>query len=61
MKRSLEGLIAEHSLWHLLAKAGGYMPTEEERNAYPSARHPVVRRHPGSALDIVCKQSVSGG
>jgi alpha-ketoglutarate-dependent 2,4-dichlorophenoxyacetate dioxygenase len=48
MKKRLENLVAEHSLWHALAKAGGYTPTEEERKAYPSARHPVVRRHPGS-------------
>jgi alpha-ketoglutarate-dependent 2,4-dichlorophenoxyacetate dioxygenase len=48
MKKRLENLVAEHSLWHALAKAGGYTPTEEERKAYPPARHPVVRRHPGS-------------
>ena len=41
-------LIAEHSLWHAVAKAGGYVPTEEERKAYPPTRHPLVRRHPGS-------------
>ena len=31
-----------------MAKAGGYVPTEEERKAYPPTRHPLVRRHPGS-------------
>jgi alpha-ketoglutarate-dependent 2,4-dichlorophenoxyacetate dioxygenase len=53
MKRSLEGLIVEHSLWHALAKAGGYMPTKEERKAYPPARHPVVRRHSGSGRNAL--------
>jgi alpha-ketoglutarate-dependent 2,4-dichlorophenoxyacetate dioxygenase len=48
MKRRLEGLVAEHSLWHSRAKLGGYAPTGEERKLYPPARHTVVRRHPGS-------------
>jgi alpha-ketoglutarate-dependent 2,4-dichlorophenoxyacetate dioxygenase len=48
MKRRLEGLIAEHSLWHSTAKRGGYVPTEEERRSYPPARHKLVRQHPGS-------------
>ena len=47
-QRRLEGLVAEHSLWHSRAKLGGYVPTEEERKSYPSARHKIVRRHPGS-------------
>ena len=53
MKRKLEGLIAEHSLWRLLAKAGGYEPTEDERHAYPPAQHPLVRRHPGSGRNAL--------
>ena len=48
MKKKLEGLIAEHSIWHSRAKLGGYAPTEEERKLRPPARHPLVRRHPGS-------------
>ncbi|MPZ56405.1 MAG: TauD/TfdA family dioxygenase [Rhizobiales bacterium] len=48
MKDRLDGLIAEHSIWHSRAQLGGYMPTEEEREARPPAQHPVVRRHPGS-------------
>jgi len=48
MKSRIEGLVAEHSLWHSRAKLGGYVPTEEERKSYPSARHKLVRRHPGS-------------
>jgi alpha-ketoglutarate-dependent 2,4-dichlorophenoxyacetate dioxygenase len=47
MKDRLEGLIAEHSIWHSRAQTG-YRPTEEERKARPPAQHPVVRRHPGS-------------
>ena len=38
MRTSLEGLVAEHSLWHSRAKLGGYVPTEEERRSLPSAR-----------------------
>jgi alpha-ketoglutarate-dependent 2,4-dichlorophenoxyacetate dioxygenase len=47
-KDRLDGLIAEHSIWHSRAQLGGYTPTEEERKARPPAQHPVVRRHPGS-------------
>ena len=53
MKRRLEGLVAEHSLWHSRAKLGGYVPTEEEHRSYPSARHRVVRRHPGSGRNAL--------
>src|SRR5262249_46525704 len=48
MKSRIEALVAEHSLWHSRAKLGGYVPTEEERRSYPSARHKLGRRHPGS-------------
>src|SRR5215467_6687611 len=48
IKKRLEGLVAEHSLWHSRAKLGGYLPTEDECKSYPAARHKVVRRHPGS-------------
>jgi alpha-ketoglutarate-dependent 2,4-dichlorophenoxyacetate dioxygenase len=48
MKRRLDGLVAEHSIWHSRGKLGGYVPTEEERALRPAARHPLVRRHPGS-------------
>jgi alpha-ketoglutarate-dependent 2,4-dichlorophenoxyacetate dioxygenase len=47
-KDRIDGLIAEHSIWHSRAQLGGYTPTEEERKARPPAQHPVVRRHPGS-------------
>jgi alpha-ketoglutarate-dependent 2,4-dichlorophenoxyacetate dioxygenase len=47
-KSKIEGLIAEHSIWHSRAQYGGYTPTEEEKQLRPPARHPLVRRHPGS-------------
>src|SRR5262249_30189767 len=43
MKRRLDGLVAEHSIWHSRATLGGYVPTEEERKLRPPARHSVVR------------------
>lgn len=48
MKARINGLVAEHSIWHSRAKLGGYTPTEDERKARPPARHALVRRHPGS-------------
>jgi alpha-ketoglutarate-dependent 2,4-dichlorophenoxyacetate dioxygenase len=53
MKRRLEGLVAEHSLWHSRSKFGGYVPTEEERKNYPWARHKLVRRHLGSGRNAL--------
>jgi alpha-ketoglutarate-dependent 2,4-dichlorophenoxyacetate dioxygenase len=53
MKRTLESLVAEHSLWHSSAKRGGYMPTEDERRSYPPARHKLVQRHPGSGRNAL--------
>lgn len=48
MKSHIDGAVAEHSIWHSRAKLGGYIPTDEERASRPPARHPLVRRHPGS-------------
>ena len=48
MKARLDGLVAEHSIWHSREKLGGYVPNDEERAARPAALHPLVRRHPGS-------------
>jgi alpha-ketoglutarate-dependent 2,4-dichlorophenoxyacetate dioxygenase len=48
MKQRLDGLVAEHSLWHSRSKLGGYVPTDEERRNYPWAHHKLVRLHPGS-------------
>jgi alpha-ketoglutarate-dependent 2,4-dichlorophenoxyacetate dioxygenase len=47
-KQKLEGLVAEHSIWHSRSQRGGYAPSDEERAARPPAQHPLVRRHPGS-------------
>jgi alpha-ketoglutarate-dependent 2,4-dichlorophenoxyacetate dioxygenase len=52
-KRRLDGLIAEHSLWHSRAKLGGYAPTAAEAKAYPPAQHKLVRRHPGSGRNAL--------
>jgi alpha-ketoglutarate-dependent 2,4-dichlorophenoxyacetate dioxygenase len=48
MKARLEGLVAEHSIWHSRANHGGYVPNEAERAARPPAHHPIVRVHAGS-------------
>ena len=53
MKRRLDGLVAEHSIWHSRGKLGGYTPTEAERTLRPPARHPLVRRHPGSGRNAL--------
>ena len=53
MKKRLDGLVAEHSLWHSRAKLGGFMPNEDERRSYPLARHKLVRRHPGSGRNAL--------
>src|SRR5690349_4301439 len=53
IKKKLEGLIAEHSIWHSRAKLGRYTPTEEELRLRPPARHRVVRRHPGSGRNAL--------
>jgi alpha-ketoglutarate-dependent 2,4-dichlorophenoxyacetate dioxygenase len=44
MKDRLEGLVAEHSLWWSRRMAG-YPFTEEDIDAKPSARHPLVHVH----------------
>lgn len=53
MKAKLDGLVAEHSIWHSRAQLGGYTPTEEERKARPPAYHKLVRRHPGSGRNAL--------
>src|SRR6266446_2856875 len=53
MKSRLDGLVAEHSIWHSRETFGGYVPTEEERRLRPPARHPLVRRHPGSGRNAL--------
>jgi alpha-ketoglutarate-dependent 2,4-dichlorophenoxyacetate dioxygenase len=48
MKAKLEGLEAEHSIWHSKSLLGGYQPSEEELRTRVPAHHLIVRRHPGS-------------
>jgi len=48
MKERIEGLVAEHWLWHSRQLAGYPEPTQEERDAKPPARHALVQVHPGS-------------
>ena len=47
MQDRLDGLVAEHSYWWSRMKAG-YPFTEEEVDAKPAARHPLVHVHAGS-------------
>jgi len=48
MKRRIEGLIAEHSIFHSRAKIGYTDFPEEERRALPPALHVLVRTIPES-------------
>jgi alpha-ketoglutarate-dependent 2,4-dichlorophenoxyacetate dioxygenase len=48
MKERIEGVIAEHWLWHSRMLAGYPEPTEEERKMKPPAQHKLVQVHPGS-------------
>ncbi len=48
MKRSIEDLVAEHSIFHSRGQLGHTDYTEAERAALPSVRHKLVRVHPGS-------------
>lgn len=47
MKDRIEGLVAEHSIWWS-RKVAGYPFTDEDVDARPSARHPLVHVHQGS-------------
>ncbi len=47
MKRRIDGLVAEHSIW-VSRRSVGYVPNDEERRQRPPAHHPLVRVHPGS-------------
>jgi alpha-ketoglutarate-dependent 2,4-dichlorophenoxyacetate dioxygenase len=46
LRARLTGLEAEHSIWHSRALAGYPPATEEERALIPSARQPLLLRHP---------------
>jgi alpha-ketoglutarate-dependent 2,4-dichlorophenoxyacetate dioxygenase len=48
MKARLEGLVAEHSIFHSRSKLGFTDFSAEERAALPPAHHPLVRVHQGS-------------
>ncbi len=48
MKKKLEGLVAEHSVWYSRVTAGYPQPTEEELKSRPPAQHPIVQTHAGS-------------
>jgi alpha-ketoglutarate-dependent 2,4-dichlorophenoxyacetate dioxygenase len=48
IKAKLEGLVAEHSIFHSRSKLGFTDFSPEERAALPPVHHPLVRVHPGS-------------
>ena len=48
MKDEIEGLMAEHTIFHSRGLLGHTDYSEEERKALPAVRHPLVRAHPGS-------------
>jgi alpha-ketoglutarate-dependent 2,4-dichlorophenoxyacetate dioxygenase len=48
MQGRIEGLVAEHSIFHSRGQLGFTDYNEEERAALPSVRHRLVRVHPGS-------------
>jgi alpha-ketoglutarate-dependent 2,4-dichlorophenoxyacetate dioxygenase len=48
MKTRLEGLVAEHSIWHSRGLIGTFAIDEAERAALPPVPQVLVRTHPGS-------------
>jgi alpha-ketoglutarate-dependent 2,4-dichlorophenoxyacetate dioxygenase len=48
MKKQLEGLVAEHSIWRSREQVGSMRYTDEEKASLPPVPQRVVRRHPGS-------------
>jgi alpha-ketoglutarate-dependent 2,4-dichlorophenoxyacetate dioxygenase len=48
VQATIEGLVAEHSIFHSRGQLGFTDYNEEERAALPSVRHRLVRVHPGS-------------
>ncbi len=48
MKSRIEGLAAEHSVWHSRQLAGYPEPTESELRSRPPARHLLAHVHPSS-------------
>lgn len=47
-KAAIDGLVAEHSIFHSRGQLGHADYTEAERKSLPSVHHPLVRVHPGS-------------
>jgi alpha-ketoglutarate-dependent 2,4-dichlorophenoxyacetate dioxygenase len=47
-KSKIEGLQAEHYLWHSRERAGFKQVTDEMRRAMPPVRHPIVRTSAGN-------------
>jgi alpha-ketoglutarate-dependent 2,4-dichlorophenoxyacetate dioxygenase len=48
LRSRIEGLVAEHSIFHSRQLVGFTDFSDEERGAYPPMPRPVVRLHPGS-------------
>ena len=48
MQERIDGLVAEHSIFHSRGQLGFTDYNEEERAALPAVRHRLVRVHPGS-------------
>ena len=48
MQAKIEGLVAEHSIWHSRARLGFTDFSDAERAALPPVPQMLVRRHPGS-------------
>jgi len=48
MKKMIENLTVEHSIWHSRQLAGFPEPTQEELDSRPPAHHKLVHVHPGS-------------
>jgi len=44
MKKKVEGLTAEHNIWHSRARGGFTTVTDEMKQAMPAVHHPVVRK-----------------
>jgi alpha-ketoglutarate-dependent 2,4-dichlorophenoxyacetate dioxygenase len=48
MRRRVDGLVAEHSIWHSRAKVGLTAVDDEEKAQLPPVPQTLVRTHPGS-------------
>lgn len=47
MQKSIDGLVAEHSIWHSRALGGLTEVSEAEKATRPPAQHALVHLHPG--------------